>query len=209
MDSTIIVQERPNKGRALIAARNLHAGETVLSEPPILLTPSIRCIHNICSCCLRYIDGRYLHVVWQHTHNPPISRHPPTLGTTAVTCSTCNTAKFCSAACHAASTAPHIHSPWLCRYCQCCWVFCWDGYMCICVYMVFATMLLAADWSSPTCIQANGTPILETPLPYCCPPSPTVTPNPLLVPSIPYCPPPTVTSNPLLVPPIPTCTPNS
>lgn len=111
----VTIQERPNKGRALIAARNLHAGQTVLSEAPILLTPSIRFIHTICSCCLRYVDGmiRNTHIGFVSTIHQPSSR--PTLGT-AITCSTCNTAKFCSAACHAASSAPHMHSPWLCRY---------------------------------------------------------------------------------------------
>lgn len=105
----LIVQERSGRGRGLVAARELHAGETVLNEPPLMLTPSLRCIRDVCCCCLRYVDGTlsfYLYAPRAAAHHPG----------TAATCSTCNTARFCSPQCHASSQqAPDIHSPWLCR----------------------------------------------------------------------------------------------
>ena len=69
----LIVQERVGRGRGLVAARELHAGEVVLNEPPLILTPSSRCVQHVCCFCLAVVDGRCMfhHCSHQHPRQAP------------------------------------------------------------------------------------------------------------------------------------------
>lgn len=69
----LIVQERVGRGRGLVAARELHAGEVVLNEPPLILTPSLRCVQHVCCFCLAVVDGRCMfhHCSHQHPRQAP------------------------------------------------------------------------------------------------------------------------------------------
>jgi hypothetical protein len=48
------------KGRCIVAARDIAAGETVLSERPALLFVQPEFEASVCACCLRAVQGALL-----------------------------------------------------------------------------------------------------------------------------------------------------
>jgi len=57
MAAAFCLSEVPGRGRALRAARDIAAGEVVLTDWPILLTCSQDAVDSVCSCCLRQLQG--------------------------------------------------------------------------------------------------------------------------------------------------------
>ncbi len=57
MAAAFCLGEVPGRGRALRAARDIAAGEVVLTDWPILLTCSQDAVDSVCSCCLRLLQG--------------------------------------------------------------------------------------------------------------------------------------------------------
>jgi SET and MYND domain-containing protein len=87
--AAVVPRTLPGKGRALVAARDIAAGETVLVDMPVLLAPAADALASACAACVR--------------------RLPPT---GALPCPGCRSVAFCSSACAAAAaTAPCFHTP--------------------------------------------------------------------------------------------------
>jgi hypothetical protein len=57
MAAAFCLGEVPGRGRALRAARDIAAGEVVLTDWPVLLTCSQDAVDSVCSCCLRLLQG--------------------------------------------------------------------------------------------------------------------------------------------------------
>jgi SET and MYND domain-containing protein len=85
------------KGRALVAARDVVAGEVVVDELPILLSVYDDAKGLACARCLRALNGGGD-------------------GSNGVPCLSCRQVAFCSAACAAAAERePWVHAPATCR----------------------------------------------------------------------------------------------
>ena len=86
--------ELPGRGKALVATRDIAAGETVLSDSPLLLFVHPAFASSSCAQCLRALDGA---------------------GSAPCACGS----RVCSAACAEASQAPGCaHTPELCAALQ-------------------------------------------------------------------------------------------
>lgn len=51
-------QQIVGAGRGLVADRLIRAGEVVLSEAPLILTPSQELCSSVCANCLRFVQGK-------------------------------------------------------------------------------------------------------------------------------------------------------
>ena len=127
------------RGRCIVAARDIAAGETVLSERPALLFVQPEFEASVCACCLRSAQG----VPLVHWHNSlvvldtplalnrarqPLVRKLSALqvsGTSSRGCTllgtwlTCVLPRFCSALCaQEAAGEGGAHSPRMCRALQ-------------------------------------------------------------------------------------------
>lgn len=81
------------KGFGAFSNKEIHSGDVVLVESPLLLYPQASLVREVCSFCLKDLGG-----------NPDVSQ-----------CGTCPNAYFCNEACkNAASIDPGSHSPLVC-----------------------------------------------------------------------------------------------
>ena len=65
MSHAVSVWESLGRGRALRAARDIAAGEVVLSDLPLLLTPSHDAVADVCSACLRLLPAKGTRLSWR------------------------------------------------------------------------------------------------------------------------------------------------
>ncbi|KAF6257373.1 hypothetical protein COO60DRAFT_1233872 [Scenedesmus sp. NREL 46B-D3] len=92
--SAVEVKALPGRGRGLVTARQIEAGEAVVVEEPLLLTVSQEAKDNACAHCLCWLE-----------------RCPG-----AVRCQACQQASFCSPQCQQQAAAkPWVHAEATCR----------------------------------------------------------------------------------------------
>lgn len=102
--SAVEVSTSAAKGRALVAARDVVAGEVVVDELPILLSVYDDAKDLACARCLRALNGGD----GDGGNGAPVA--PP------IPCLSCHQVAFCSAVCAAAAERePWVHAPATCR----------------------------------------------------------------------------------------------
>lgn len=124
-----VVIDIPGRGQGLKAARNVTAGEVILSDLPILIAQND--VGEFCTACLRALAGRNGEQPCTSYKQPDpllnltmsdaadlqcqVSEIVPAFSDT-VACHDCGQATFCSGACERlAQEDPAGHSPAVCR----------------------------------------------------------------------------------------------
>jgi len=107
--AAVVVETTAAKGRGLVAARDVEAGEAVADELPILLSLYDDAKDLACARCLRALDGG-------GGGGGGNGAGGAQSGGTALPCASCRQVAFCSGACAAAAASePWVHAPETCR----------------------------------------------------------------------------------------------